>query len=588
MATKNVHYGVEYDKSVSQLAIELECYRKNRQPAEGGLGAHKHFRNAWRIVWPHFDWNEWAKILVEAWCLYDRISIMGHGAAGKTYNLAFCAYLDWLAHPFETMTSLTTVTADGLRLRMWGDLMRAHESVSPEIKKMLKVYSTSNRMCVMFDTEAAGGERTHEFDKYIIEGMATSRTADASGRIRGKHAPRKRLILDEADDMPEVIYDTFANVRTDPDVKIVDMSNAIDRYSNFGQACEPAGGWASIHDTDLFWKTKNGGICIHLDGLQNPNVKAGLDKDGRKRYSYMLGPTEIEAIRRDHGEDSKEWWSYVRGFFPPDGIVAKVWPSASIERAKPPLVFDFEPEPCATLDPAFAYDDCVIHRGEKGRIRDGRKAINGVESIKITTKQGPGFEPEDYQVAHEVMRLCKIWNVAPINFIMDKTGNGRGVYAILQKEWNPDVIGINYWGEATERPLRAGQTDKSVDIVRYFVSELWFRASYLAYDGLLGGLSRLHPKTLEDLNIRRYETKQFSKGKLMQVETKDELKKRLGRSPDNGDAFSQFGELLARDLALTVKPGDSMPMSQKWSKQRDRAKRVNAIYSDEAINVASW
>lgn len=580
-------YGSFWPKGASLLPLELACYRENRKPEDGGLGAYKHFRNAWRIVWPHFDWNDWSKIICEAWCEYSRISIMGHGAAGKTYNLAFCAYLDWLAEPFTTMTSLTTVTADGLRLRMWGDLMRAHESVAPEVRQMLKVYSSSNRMNVMFDVEAAGGMKTHEFDKYIIEGMATSRTADASGRIRGKHAPRRRLILDEADDMPTVIYETFANVRTDPDVKIVDMSNAIDRYTDFGKACEPIGGWAAIHDTDLFWKTKQGGICIHLDGLQNPNMKTGLI-DGKKRYAYMLGPTEIEEIRKQFGEHSKEWWSYVRGFFPPDGIVSRVWPTAAIERARQILQFDFAPEACAALDPAFSYDDCVLHRGEKGKLRDGRMAINGVESVKIQVKQGAGLEPEDYQVAHEVMRLCALWGVSPRNFIQDKTGNARGVYAILQKEWSPDVVGINYGGEATERPLRAGQVDKACDVVRYFVSELWFRASYLAYDGLLGGLDRLNKKTVDDLHVRRYENKQFTKGKLSQVETKDELKKRLGRSPDNGDAYCQFSELLVLDFALQASKDERLPVSQKWHAQRLRAQKAARLYEREYVDVETW
>ena len=586
-ASHDVVYGLMVPKGQPMLPIELQCYRQDRKESEGGLGKLRHFKNAWNLLWPDFQWNDWARIICEAWVMYSRISIMGHGAAGKTYNMAFCAYLDWLADPFSTMTSLTTVTADGLRLRMWGDLMRAHEAGRPEVKRMLKVYSTSNRMNVMFDVEAAGGAKSHEFDKYIIEGMATSRTADASGRIRGKHAPRKRLILDEADDMPDVIYETFANVRTDPDVKIVDMSNAVDRYSNFGKACEPEAGWHSIHDTDLFWRTRGGGICIHLDGLQNPNMKAGLDKNGQKKYHFMLGPKEVEEIKREHGEDSAQWWSYVRGFFPPDGIVSKVWPSAAIEAAKKQIEFDFKPEPCATLDPAFSYDECVLHVGNIGKLRDGRRAIQAAKSFKINTKQ-TASEPEDYQIAHEVMRICKEAGVEPKNYIQDKTGNGRGVYAVLQKEWSPDVGGINYSGEATERPLRVGQMDKANEWVKYFVSELWFRASYLAYDGLIGGLGNLHPKTLEDLNSRRYETVQTSKGKRMVVESKDQMRKRLGRSPDNGDAFSQFGELLARELALTGKKDTQTPVSQKWIQQRERAVAASQRYAESSTYSSEW
>jgi hypothetical protein len=580
-------YGEVYPIGAPKFPLELKCYRQRRGPEKGGLGTLRHFRQAWAYIWPDFEWNHWAHLIVEAWCGYQRISICGHGAAGKTYVLAHCVLLDWLAHPMETMTSLATVTAEGLKLRMWGDLMRAYESSKlSDVKAMTRAYSSSNRMNVIFDPTAAGATETHEFDKYIIEGTAVSRTKDAPGRIRGKHAPRRRVVLDEADDMPEVIYSCFSNIMTDPDWKIVDLSNATDRYSPFGKACEPEGGWGNVNPGDLFWRTAQGGICIHLDGLQNPNVKAWDPKTRKKKYAWMQGPEDQENIRRTFGEDSLEWWTQVRGFFPPDGVVGKVWPGSAIEKAKEPIIFDFEPKGCATLDPAFTHDDCVLHLGKMGKRRDGKTAISAEESIRIQIRQGSEFPPEDHQVAREVMKLCKEREVPPKNFIMDKTGNGRGVYAILQEEWSRDVIGINYWGEATERPMRYGQEEKANEVVVYFVSELWFRASFYAYQGHLGGLLRLDPKTIDDLNARRYSLREYTKGKRMVVETKDELKKRLGRSPDYGDSFSQFAELIIRSDGLG--PSEAVvPQNQKWAQFRDKARKLNRLYGD-TIEVQAW
>lgn len=572
----DIVYGIPWPKGKSKLLLELACYRTNRKQAEGGLGAYRHFKNAWQIVWPRYEWNDWTKLMVEAWCGYSRISIMGHAAAGKTFTLAHIALLDWMADPMQTMTSLATVTAEGLRLRMWGDLMRAYESVPIEIRRAFKNYSTSNRMQVMVDMD----DGSHELDKYIIEGMAVSRDKNSMGKIRGKHAPRRRVIFDEADDMPAAAYDAMGNIMTDPDVKIVDMSNATDRLSNFGKACEPKHGWSSIHDTDLFWETKAGGICIHLDGLQNPNMKPGA-----KQAEYMLNALRIEKIRETYGENSKEWWCMVRGFFPPDGMVSRIWPMSVIENAKAGIVWDFAPVACATLDPAFEYDDCVLHRGEKGRLRDGRKAISGVSSHKIQTKEGPGLPPKDYQVAREVKRLCEEWGVHPRDFIMDKTGGGRGVFAILQQEWSMDVQGINYGGEATERPMQVGETDKANQIVKYFVSELWFRARYLAQAGCLMGLGKLNPLTIDDLTSRLYVSRQYTSGSLMQAETKAELKKRLGRSPDYGDAFVQFGELLARNLHEVAPLNDGKPRAGMWGRQREIARKASRIYDENVVDV---
>ena len=513
-------------------------------------------------------------MIVQGWCNYNRVSIMGGSGVGKTYTLAHIVLLDYLANPGETTTSLTTVTADGLRLRMWGDLMRAYEAMAPEIKGAFKVFSSSNRMNIMLRD---GGR---DMEKYIIEGMATSRTADASGRIRGKHAPRRRVILDEADDMPPVIYETFANIMSDPDVKIVDISNATDRYSLFCKSAEPKNGWDSIVDTDLWWPTK-GGICIHLDGLQNPNIKSG-----GKRCTFMMDMKRVEAIRNEFGESSKEWWSFVRGFPPPDGIVAKVWPSFAIEKARKVPVFDYQPEPVATLDPAYEYDDCVLILGEKGKLRDGKACIKATKSIKIKTregqKEGIAYIPKDYQIAREVMAICKEAGVQPKNFIMDKTGNGRSVWSKLMMEWNNEIVGIEYGGSATNRPMRYGDPNKADEMVERFVSELWFRARYMAESDCLCGLSNLDAKTLDDLNARRYERKQVTKGSRMIVETKDELKKRLGRSPDYGDAYCQFAELLARDLSHTITEDKKKTANDSWTKMREKAKKIYSLQSDEA------
>lgn len=584
----DLHYGgYAWQKGRSLLPLELQLYRTNWPKERGGLGALGHFRNAWKLVWPKFEWNEWTKGMVEAWCGYSRISIMGHAAAGKTFTLGRIALLDWLADPFNTITSLATVTAEGLRLRMWGDLMRAYEELPPEIKLNLKIYNTPNRMNIMLD----GGGADQE--KFLIEGMSVSRTKDALGRIRGKHAPRRRVIYDEADDMSEAAYDAMANIMTDPDVKVVDMSNAMDRYSQFGRACEPAGGWATVDATSLYWEGKPAGkfrsIVVHLDGLQNPNVKAaGGNPLAVKKYPYMLGVDEIASIRAKYGEDSKEWWTMVRGYFPPDGVVAKIFPGVAIERAKLDLTFDFEPEWVASLDPAFEHDDCALHFGKMGKVRDGRTGITGVESFKILTKEEISAGSKDMQIARQVKELCEARRVRPRNFIMDKTGGGRGVYAMLQEIWSPDVQGINYGGEATERPLRVGDSDKAKDVVRYFVSELWFRARYLCEDGLLGGLNRLEPKTIDDLNVRRYETKQVTQGRIMQAETKDDLKKRLGRSPDWGDAFVQFGELLARDISLIINEETKRIPAERWNQSWNRVKKLRRVYSDEAIDVQVW
>lgn len=564
-------YNRLYPKGVLRFAVELDCYCTNHTVQDGGLGAEQHFRNAWKILWPNFEHNSWTDAIISAWCNYRYIVIIGHQRASKTYTTAFCAYLDYFADPANTLTSISTVTFEGLRLRMWSDLLRAAETEA--LKDPFTIRSTTNE-CRLFPTEFA-----HEAsEKYQIHGMSISRTSDAAGRIRGGHAPRRRIILDEGQDMPGAIFDSLVNPMSAPDAKAVFLSNPVEKVSEFGRWCEPEGGWASVNDMDLMWPTKKGGVCLRLDGLQSPNIRAG-----KTLYPYMLTQQSIDEIIAAHGRESVQFYSLVRGIFPPDGMVSRVFPASTIERGRKPIVFDFPPQACASLDPAFEFDACVLQIGELAMPVFGERQykINGRESLLFHHDATLGSEPKDYQIAHWVIVECRQRGVLPKHFIMDTTGGGRGVFAILQKEWSMDVQGIEYGGKATERMLRGDDSRKACDLYKYFVSELWFRASEYMKAGFIGGLDNLDSRTTDDLYARRYELKQETTGQKMVVETKTVLKVRLGRSPDWGDSLVQFGELLIR---LGTVPGGGILQRLKkksgWEAQKERAARVNSRYND--------
>lgn len=560
-------YGLRIPKGASRLAVELQCYAEDRPAAKGGLGALEHFKRAWRLAWPKFAWNEWVEMLVWAWCAYRMMVIIGHTRASKTYGTAHAAYLDYCAAPDRTMTSLTTVTFEGLKIRMWADLMMAVESAS--FPCAFAVRSSSNEMKIL---PGAAGRKAD--DKFIIEGFATAKTQDSAGRIQGKHAARRRVILDEAQELPDMVYRALANAKSAPDFKGALLANPVDKMTEFGAQCEPEGGWPSVHDTDLYWVTKDGNICLHFDGLQSPNVKAG-----KVIFDFLIRPDYIEEIRRNYGEDSLEWWMYVRGFFPPDGTVSRVWTETLIERAKQLIIFDFKPTRCASLDPAFEHDDCVLDFADYGKLRDGQNALNCVRSEKIQTKSGRGVEPKDYQIAHQVMERCKADGVKPVDFIMDKTGGGRGVFAILQKEWSYDINGIEYGGAATDRTLKLGETDKCEDLYDRFVTELWFRTRAFGEEGLIGGIGNLDTKTVDDLTSRRYIVRKSGNRSKVCIETKADMKKRLGRSPDYGDTVSQFGELMARK---GFHPGKRHTPGQadRWELSKKRAIKACERYHE--------
>jgi hypothetical protein len=566
-------YGLRVPRETPQLAIEFMCYRENL-----GKGREEHFRNAFRLMWPKYEWSEWVDHLVWAWCNHKWIVIIGHERASKTYSFAHCALLDYCCDPLNTLTSLATVTFEGLKLRMWSDLLRAVETCEGyPVMDLMAVRSTTNELR-LYPKESS----REASEKYQIHGMAVNQSKDAEGRIRGGHAPRRRIILDEAQNIADPIFAAVINPMSAPDAKCGMLTNPVEKISKFGEWCEPVNGWSSVRETDLHWPLKKfeDGVCLHLDGLQSPNVKAS-----KTVFTGLLTLENIEEVKRAHGVDSVQWWSLIRGWFPPDGMVARVFPSSVIEKGRPSLIFDFRPQQCATLDPAFEHDNCVIHFAQLGRPVFGvnRHAINctGSHTLKLTVS--PGSEPKDYQIAHQVMAECRSRGILPQHFIMDGTGGGRGVAAILQKEWSTDIQVVLYGGAATERQLRGDNPTKACDIYRWFVSELWFRASECVKDGLIGGIQNLDKRTEEDLYARRYEVMQGTRGSLQVVESKAEMKKRIGRSPDHGDAFCQFGELLVRlgTFVGTPAPGTPQAPGSRWEKQRERARQRSAVHDEK-------
>src|ERR1017187_7277 len=572
------YYGRLYPDGTNRLAIEFDNYVYPEPKESGGKGAEFHFRQAFQMVWPKFEMNDWCDLMLWAWCNHKIITVMGHQRASKTYCGAHIVYLDYLASAANTLTSIATVTFEGLKLRMWGDLLRAVETAA--IPNPFRIRSTTNE-CKIYpaEFEHKAGER------FQIHGMSVSRTSDAPGRIRGGHADRRRIGLDEAQDMPDAIEDACVNPLSAPDAKLMRLSNPVEKVSKFGDACEPIGGWSTVDESDLTWESKRGGVVLHFDGLQSPNIKAG-----RTVQPYMLTQESIDMTERKHGRDSVQFWSLVRGWFPPDGMVSKIFPASVLERAAKPIVFPFPTQPCASLDPAFEADNCVLHIGEIGAQVFGSKEmkINGKETLICKFEAGVNAEPKDYQVAHFVMRECKQRGVDPKYFIMDRTGGGRGVFAILQKEWSRDVQGIDYGGPATDRNLRGDDGRKAKDIYLFFITEAWFRASEYCREGMIGGLQNLDPLTRDELSSRRYFLKQGTKGQMMQAETKKDFKARLGRSPDYADAFVGFSEMLMRCGTM---PGGGIALKLKtgslWDNAKQRAIRASRVYS-EATEFSRW
>lgn len=524
---------------------ELWCYANGHGPAAGGLGAQAHLRRAMMLLWPHLyagevepgvpRWRDDLELLTWAWCRYRLIAVIGHASAAKTHTFAHIVAASYIADSLNAIVTLTSTHLTGLRKRLWADTVSAIKTAD---------LGGGRRGADHFDIRAHDmtiRPRASKEDKYVIEGIATDRGEDAVEKIQGTHSRRRRyVVIDEAQGTPPAIFEASSNLMTDPDFRLVMLANPTRRYSTFGNWCEPAAGWAGIDpEVDQCWETKKGGICVRLDGLKSPNIRAG-----RTLFPFLIRPDYLTSVAQAFGIGSPRWWTFVRGWFAPEGLFGVVYPANVLNKAEAPVEYALPPVPVAALDPAFeGGDQCSLVLGEYGPARGSRWALNVTAVVNLQVAATERSDPLDYLIAHEAMRVCRERGVAPENFILDTTGAGRGVAAILEKEWSRRIQRCCFGGAPTGRRLKAGEAETSAELFDRFVSELWWAGRAWMEEGLVGNVGAQCKTLREQLSARQYET---VRERQISIEPKHAMKERVGYSPDEADAFVLLVELLRR------------------------------------------
>lgn len=110
------------------------------------------------------------------------------------------------------------------------------------------------------------------------------------------------------------------------------------------------------------------------------------------------------------------------------------------------------------------------------------------------------------------------------------TGRGSLMNA-FGRLWSPHVQGIEFGGVPSDRPVSADIQKTCREHYFNFVSELWYSVRLLIEAKQFRGM------TDEVMNEGCSREWKLMSGKKIQVETKDEMKVKMGRSPDLFDAL---------------------------------------------------
>jgi hypothetical protein len=538
------------------------------------------------------NWNPWMERLLrgfvnEEYAIRqgDRvvrvIGLTGCASASKSHVTSAYAVAWWMVEPDDSIAILTSTTKDMIRSRVWSvvrdyatSVVDAQTGESVEIGRLI-----DSQMKLI----SPSGSAKHSIAAYAV---AHGETLKAIDNLKGLHAKRMLVVIDEANSTPEAIFNVLPNYQKGcKDLTIIIVGNPVSRLDAHGRALKPADGWPLASDEKVIeWRTEGvpewelpPGLGMRFDGRDSPNV---VLKRNKHPYLYLYEDwLKAEEIRTSTG-GNLAYWSQSRGMWPSEGMSNVIFTEQLFIRCDAigtHFTFESERETIAFLDVAFGGDGCILQFAEMGDV-GGRKCLQLTDWVDVPIDPTVTQVDIDYQIARWVMQTCQTRDrrVKPECFGIDATGTGRGVAAIMAAEWSPKIHATQ-WGQGpTERPSAQNDGRPAKEVYATFVTELWFAVREILEAGQLRGFSR---ESISQLCARQYEMS----GRKYKAETKDDMKLRLRYSPDHADAVVGVVEI-ARRLGLTIDGRITQNAQKEWN---SNARAFDAVYGEPVTSTPS-
>lgn len=413
----------------------------------------------------------------------------GHGV-GKSMTCSQLAAWWVDTHPFnDTMVISTAPSSRQVGAIMWEEIRKIHRkaNLAGEVQR-------SNRW-IIDNTEVGFGRKPQDYDKHAFQGL---------------HRENLLIIIDEACGVDEWLWIAAQSMATGENNRIVAIGNPDDPSSYFAKVCKPGSGWNVI------------GISV----FDSPNFTGEAVSDEASRR--LTQRNWIEFMEKEVGRGTALWTSKVLGEFPEVDEMSAIplrWIHQAQERY---LEWEAAGKPLSGRK--LLGVDVARYGGDKTAFayRQG----NVITSVDVF----PGGSTED--------TADRVLENEGFTAVIDTNGVGAGVYDKVRRRGRP-ALPLNTGNRTTLR-------DKSGQIEFYNIRAA---ATWRLREMLDPGKNPTfclpvgeHSELLAaDLSTLRWET--MAGGKMV-IESKKEVKKRIGRSPDRGDAV-----VLATWLDGNVAPG---------------------------------
>src|SRR5262245_5429059 len=556
-------YNVKWPTSINPLSLEMDCVRlggrwklKTRE-GFGGEGMLFHFKQCISLCWPWIKWHDWADKQLKAYLDYRLIGQMGPASSGKTFIPAACALMDYYIYSSCTTVLVSSTTRESLEMRILGEIKKLHRDAHERFHWLPGNLIEGRQRIVTDDRSIAAEGR--DFRNGLV-GVACKKGQSFQGieEYVGIKNKRIRMLGDEMQFLPRVFVDSISNLNKNPDFKGVFSGNPKDVTDALGVICEPAshlGGWdGGIDQTGgtKLWETRfPRGICIQLVGTDSPNL------DGQLGIP-LITQKQIDDDIAFYGQDSLQFSMMDLGRMPRGAALRRVITRQmclKFHAMEEPVWKDSNRVKIAFMDAAYrgvGGDRCVLGFLEFGQEAHGPASEELVSAIVTQKVPHPGDHqilalletmlvpvstnvnevPED-QIVTFVKDQCEKRAVPPENLYFDSTGRGSLMNS-FGRLWSPLINGIEFGGQGSERKVSADIDVMCKDYYSKYVTELWFNVSYVVQSGQFRGMTE---EMMQEGCFREWGFTGTGRGQKIEVETKDKMKLKSGRSPDLFDAL---------------------------------------------------
>lgn len=377
----------------------------------------------------------------------------------------------WLdVHPVGSAFVVTTAPTDNqVKAILWREIARRFDD-AVAIGEPLPGRVTLDAQWKINDALVGYGRKPADYNETAFQGI---------------HDEYVLVILDEADGIPQTLWDAVDGLVTNEDSRVLAIGNPMDPTGPFSKVCRPGSGWNTIQIAA--WDTPN------FTGEPVPE----------KLNRVLVSVTWVEERKKRWGVGSPRWISKVEGDFPKladDTLIEPVWIEGAGRRELKPDVDDAS----LGVDVArFGHDETLIY------LREGT----------VVRLRHVGRKDDTMVTAGWVHREIRHHKAAPIARI-DDVGVGGGVTDRL-RELGLDVVGLN-GGWAATNPEEFGNARAE-----------WYWNLRLAFDEGSIDIDADDEDLAAQLVAIKYRVD--SRGKIW-VESKDDMRKRGLPSPDRADA----------------------------------------------------